>query len=200
LLRTAAWNVNEAAGLPLLAFLLGDWLAGRIVGLCSGLASILIVTAVHKIRSGTVPRLLLISAALLIVQTALALATGQLWIYFLQVPIGKLALSLLFARSAPTADPMVSRLATEVVALRHPGARYPGLQRFFQGATWMWAGTFLILAVVFAVFLLTQPISGFIVLSTIVTVGLVGVIIGVSALWFFTVLRRLGLQVRFAAA
>jgi hypothetical protein len=198
LLRTAAWNLNEAAGLPLIAFLLGDWLAGRDVGLLSGLGAVLVATGVHKIRDGEVPRLLLISAAMLAVQTALALVTGQLWIYFLQIPIGKLVLSLLFARSAPTSQPMVARLATEVVALRHPSMHYPGLQRFFQRNTWLWAATFLVLAVAFAVFLFTEPIPMFIVLSTVVTVGLVTIGAGVSALWFFSVLRTLGLRLRFA--
>jgi hypothetical protein len=55
-------------------------------------------------------------------------------------------------------NPLVAQLAAEVVALRQPANRHPGLHRFFQGATWLWAGIFL------------------------------------------TVLRRLGLRLRFAQA
>ena len=34
---------------------------------------------------------------------------------------------------------LIARLAAEVVALRQPGTPDPGLHRFFQGATWLWA-------------------------------------------------------------
>ena len=37
-------------------------------------------------------------------------------------------------------------------------------------------------------------------LSTVVTAGLIAVGTGVSALWFFAVLRGLGLRLRFAPA
>ncbi len=200
MLRTAAWNLNEAGGVPLVAYVLANWVAGRVAGLLCGLGTVLIVTAVHRIRAGAVPGLLMISASMLTIQTALALATGQAWIYFLQVPVAKLALCLIFARSASTSQPLVARLATEVVALRHPAGQHPGLHRYFQRATWLWAGIFLVLALGMAVFVATQPISTFLILSTVVTVGLIVTGAAVSALWFFSVIRRLGLRLSFAPA
>ncbi|MGE5287580.1 MAG: hypothetical protein ACM3ML_10325 [Micromonosporaceae bacterium] len=200
LLRTAAWNLNEAAGLPLVAYLFASWLFGRAAGLLSGLAIVWIVTAVHKVRNGTVPGLLMISVTMMTVQTGLALATGQVWIYFLQVPVAKLGLSLIFARSARTSQPLVGRLATEVVALRHPAVHHPGLHRYFQRATWLWAGIFMVLAVGLAVFVATQSAAMFILISSTVTPGLILIGAAVSALWFFSVIRRLGLRLRFAAA
>jgi hypothetical protein len=200
MLRTAIWNLNEAAGVPLVVYILANWLGGRSVGLISGLATVLIVTAVHKIRTGSIPALLMISATMLTVQTGLALATGQVWIYFLQVPLAKLGLCLVFARSARTSRPLVARLATEVVALRHPSSHHPGLHRYFQRATWLWAGIFLLLAVGLAVFVATQPLPMFLLLSSTVTPGLIVIGAGVSALWFFSVIRRLGLQLRFTPA
>jgi hypothetical protein len=200
MLRTAIWNLNEAAGVPLVVYLLANWLAGRAVGLLSGLTTVLIVIAVHKIRTGTVPGLLMISGTMLAIQTVLALATGQVWIYFLQVPVAKLGLGLVFARSARTSQPLVARLATEVVAFRHPASHHPGLHRYFQRATWLWAGIFLLLAVGLAVFVATQPLSMFLLLSSTITPGLIVIGAGVSALWFFSVIRRLGLKLQFAPA
>lgn len=200
LLRTAIWNLNEAAGVPLAVYIFANWLAGRAAGLLCGLAAVLIVTAVHKIRAGTVPGLLMISVTMLAVQTVLALATGQAWIYFLQIPVAKLGLCVLFARSARTPQPLVARLATEVVALRHPSVHYPGLHRYFQRATWLWAGIFLVLALGLAVFVATEPVPTFLLLSTTTTTGLILVGAAVSALWFFRVIRRLGLRLRFTPA
>ena len=64
---------------------------------------------------------------------------------------------VVFARTANGPDPLVARLAAEVVALRQPATPHPGLHRFFQGATWLWAGIFLLLTAGLAVLMLTEP-------------------------------------------
>jgi hypothetical protein len=97
-------------------------------------------------------------------------------------------------------DPLVARLAAEVVALRQPAARHPGLHCFFQGATWLWAGIFLLLTVALAVPMVTEPAGVFLLLSTIATAALVAAGTGASTLWFLAVLRTLGLRLRFAPA
>jgi len=97
-------------------------------------------------------------------------------------------------------NPLVARLAAEVVALRQPGTRDPGLHRFFQEATWLWAGIFLLLAAGLAVMMVTEPAKIFLMLWPAATVARVAAGTGASALWFFLVLRRLGLRLRFAPA
>jgi hypothetical protein len=94
----------------------------------------------------------------------------------------------------------VAQLAAEVVAFKQSDDNHPGLHRFFQGATWFWAGLFLILTLGMAVMMETEPFKLFMLLSTVVTVGLTALGAGVCALWFFAVLRRLGLGLRFTAA
>jgi hypothetical protein len=105
-----------------------------------------------------------------------------------------------FARTAAGSDPLVARLAAEVVALRQPATHHPGLHRFFQGATWLWAGIFLVLTAALAVLMFAEPASVFLTVSTVATVALVAAGTGVSTLWFLSVLRRLGLRLRFAPA
>jgi hypothetical protein len=200
LLRTAAWSLGESVGLPFVAYLVANRVAGQTAGLISGLAAVWLITAARKAFTGSVPGLLTISAIMLTVQTALVLATGATWIYLLQFPIAKFGLCLAFARSAPTKKPLVAQLATEVVGLLHPSAHSPGLHRFFQKATWLWSAIFLALTCVMAVWVATEPITVFIFLSTVVTGGIVVTGAAVSALWFFSVLRRLGLRLRFAPA
>jgi hypothetical protein len=108
-------------------------------------------------------------------------------------------MSVLFARTARGPHPLVARLAAEVVALRQPTRHHPGLHRFFQGATWLWSGIFLLLTAGLAVLMVTEPLRAFMVSSTVVTVALTVAGIAISALWFRSVLRRSGLRVRFAS-
>ena len=200
LFLTAGWSLTESAGLPVAAYALAAWLDGRDAGLLAGLAAIWLTTVIRKVATGSVPSLLTISAVVLTVQTAMVLATGELWLFLLQFPLANLCMCVLFARTASGPDPIVARLAAEVVALRQPATRHPGLHRFFQGATWLWAGIFLLLAVVLAVLMVTEPAGVFVMLSTVATIVLVVAGTGASTVWFLQVLRRLGLRLRFAPA
>ncbi len=200
LLLTAGWNLSESVGLPAAAYVVAAWLGGRDAGLVAGLAAIWLTAVIRKVATGTVPSLLTISAVVLTAQTAVVLATGELWLFLLQFPLANLCMCVLFARTASGPNPLVARLAAEVVALRQPVTPDPGLHRFFQGATWLWAGIFLLLAAGLAVMMVTEPAKMFLMLSTAATAALVVAGTGASALWFFSVLRRLGLRLRFAPA
>src|ERR1039458_5828971 len=136
LILTAGWNLTESVGLPVAAYVAAAWLDGRNPGLTA---------VIRKVVTGTVPSLLTISAVVLTVQTAVVLATGELWLFLLQFPLANFCMCVLFARTARGPNPLVARLAAEVVALRQPATYHPGLHRFFQGATWLWAGIFLLL-------------------------------------------------------
>jgi hypothetical protein len=200
LFLTAGWNVSESVGLPVAAYAVAAWLDGRNAGLIAGLVAIWLTALVRKIVTGSVPSLLTISAVVLTIQTAVVLATGELWLYLLQFPLANFAMCVVFARTASGPNPLVARLAAEVVALRQPATHHPGLHRFFQGATWLWAGIFLILTAGLAVLMFTEPTRVFLMLSTAATVALVVAGTGASTLWFLSVLRRLGLRLRFAPA
>ena len=200
LLVTAGWNLSESVGLPMAAYVVAAWLDGRNAGLVAGLMAIWLTTGIRKVATGSVPSLLTISAVVLTVQTAVVLATGQLWLFLLQFPLANFCLCVLFARTANGPNPLVARLAAEVVALRQPATHHPGLDRFFQGATWLWAGIFLLLTASLAVLMVTEPAALFLMLSTVATAALIVAGTGASTLWFLSVLRRLGLRLRFAPA
>jgi hypothetical protein len=200
LILTAGWNLTESAGLPVAAYALAAWLDGRDAGLVAGLAAIWLTAVIRKVATGSVPSLLTISAVVLTLQTAVVIGTGELWLFLLQFPLANLCMCVLFARTASGPDPLIARLAAEVVALRQPATHHPGLHRFFQGATWLWAGIFLLLTAGLAVLMVTEPASMFLMLSTVATAALVVAGTGASTLWFLSVLRRLGLRLRFAPA
>jgi hypothetical protein len=200
LLGTFAWSLTESAGLPVAAYAVAAWLGGRDAGLLAGLAVTWATAAIRRVATGCVPGLITISAVVLTLQTVVLIATGELWIFLLQVPFGNLCLCVLFARTARGPDPLVARLAAEMVALRQPATHHPGLHRFFQGATWLWAGIFLLLTAGLAVMMMTEPAGRFLMLSTVVTIALVAAGTGVSTLWFMHTLRELGLRLRFTPA
>ena len=200
LLRVMAWSLSESLAIPVAAFVLAAWLGGRNAGLLAGLGAIWITIVVRKLASGPVPSLLSISAIVLSIQTAVVLGTGNLWIFLMHFPLANLCLCILFARTARGPKPLCAQLAAEMIALRQPASHHPGLHRFFQAATWLWAGVFLLLAACLAALLATEPTATFLLLCTVATITLIAGGIGASLLWFRSVLRRHGLRLRFAPA
>ena len=198
LLWTAAWNMAESVGLPFGVYVVVTDVVSPDAGLLAGLIVVWLLIAIRKLVSGCVSSLLMISAVVLTIQTAVALTTGYMWMFQLQFPLANLAMCGVFARTAPTHKPLVAQLATEVVALKQP--HHPELHRFFQGATWFWAALFLLLTLGMAVMMVTEPFKLFMLVSTAATLGLTVVGAGVCVIWFFAVVRRLGLRLRFAAA
>ena len=158
LMLTAGWNLAESLGLPVAGYLLGAELAGRDAGMVMAAATVWLAAAVRWAVTRSVPGLLVISALVLTLQAAAVLATGSMLLFLLQFPLGNLALCVLFGRTAPTRKPLVAQLAGEVVALRYP-ARHPGLHRFFQGATWLWAGIFAVSTAGLAAALAIEPVK-----------------------------------------
>ena len=200
LMLTAGWNLAESLGLPVAGYFVGAELGGRDAGMLAATGVVWLTVAGRKVFTRTVPGLLTISALVLTLQTAVVIVTGSMLFFLLQFPLANLGLCVLFARTAPTRKPLVAQLAAEVVALRQPSAHHPGLHRFFQGATWLWAGIFLLLTAGLAVLMVTEPLKAFMIASTVATVALTVAGIAVSVLWFWSVLRRCGLRVRFAAS
>jgi hypothetical protein len=197
---TAGWNFAESLGLPLVAYVAGERLGGQGAGMAAATAMVWLTAAARKVLAGSIPGLLMISALVLTLQTALVLATGSVLLFLLQFPVANLALCILFARTAPTGRPLVARLAAEVVALRRPTDAHPGLDSFFRGVTWLWAGIFAASAIGLVILLVVEPVPAFLLFTTVVTV--VGTAAGIllSVLWFSRMLRRCGLRVRFGRA
>lgn len=196
LLWTSAWTMAESVGLPFGTYVVVTDVVSPDAGLLAGTTVVWLLIALRKVITKSVTALLTISALVLTVQTAVAISTGYMWMFQLQFPLGNLAMCVMFARTAPTRKPLVAQLAEEVVALKQP---HPGLHRFFQGATWLWAGLFLLLTLGMAVMMKTEPFKLFMLLSSVVTVGLTVLGAAICVLWFLAVIRRLGLRLHFTA-
>jgi hypothetical protein len=197
---TAGWNFAESLGLPVVAYVAGMRIGGQGLGMAAATAMVWLTAAARKVLAGSVPGLLMISGLVLTLQTILVLATGSVLLFLLQFPVANLALCILFARTAPTGRPLVGRLAAEVVALRQPSAAHPGIDRFFRGVTWLWAGIFAASALGLVILLAVEPAPVFLLLTTVVTVAGTAAGTVASVWWFIRMLRRCGLRVRFGHA
>jgi hypothetical protein len=200
LVRTTAWNLAEAFGLPLGGYILASWLWGRQAGVVAMLAAIWVTAIVRKIVTGTVPGLVAIALIVLTLQGIVAVATGNLWIFLLHFPLANLGLCIVFAWTARGHSPLAERLAAEVIGLRYKALKQPRLHRFFQHVTVLWAGVFLLLAAALAGLLVADPTVTYVPIWAAITVAFVAVGIGVSTLWLRSVLRRLGIGVCFGPA
>jgi hypothetical protein len=198
LVRSVALSLGESLGLPAVGYLTGMLLGGQNAAMLIATAVLWLTVVARKVVTGTVPGLLIISALVLTLQAAVVVGTGSQLFFLLQFPLANLALCVLFARTAPTSEPLVARLAAEVVAFRHPGAGHAGLDTFFRDATWLWAGIFAATTVGLAVLMVSESASMFLVLTAAITAGGVVVGIALSVLWFIRALRRSGLRVRLA--
>jgi hypothetical protein len=196
LIATAGWNFAESLGLPAAAYLIGAALAGQAVGMVAATSVMWVTAAVRKLARCSVPGMLTISALVLTLQTILVVATGSTLVFLLQFPLANLALCILFARTARSREPLVARLAAEVVGLRQLSSGHPGLLRFFRGVTWLWAAIFAASAAGLAAALAVEP-AGFVpLLATVVTVGGIAGGAVLSFFWFKRVLRHFGLSIR----
>ena len=200
LLRSTAWNLAEAFGLPLGGYVLASWLWGRQAGVIAMLAAIWITAIARKLLTGTVPGLVAIALIVLTLQGIVAVATGNLWIFLLHFPLANLGLCVVFAWTARGHSPLAERLAAEVIGLRSRALRQPRLQRFFQHVTVLWAGIFLLLAGALGVLLAADPTVTYVPIWAGITVAFVAIGIGVSTLWLRQILRRLGIGVCFGPA
>jgi hypothetical protein len=197
---TAGWNLAESLALPFAAYAVGDRFGGQGAGMLAATATIWLTAVARKVLTGSVPGLLVISGLVFTLQTVLVLATGSVLLFLLQFPVANLAMCILFARTAPTGRPLVARLAAEVVALRRPSDAHPGLDRFFRGVTWLWAGIFAASTVGLAALLAFESAEVFLLLTTVVTVAGVAAGTVASVVWFIRMSRRSGLRVRFGHA
>lgn len=200
LVRSTGWNLAESFGLPLGGYILASWLWGRQAGVIAMLAAIWITAIVRKIATGTVPGLVAIALIVLTLQGIVAVATGNLWVFLLHFPLANFGLCIVFAWTARGHSPLAERLAAEVIGLRSRALKQPRLQRFFRHVTVLWAGVFLLLAVVLGALLVVDPTVTYVPIWAGITVAFVAAGIGVSTLWLRSTLRRLGIGVCFGPA
>jgi hypothetical protein len=137
-----------------------------------------------------VPGTLLLGALTLTGRTALALATGSAFLYFLQPTLGTALLAAAFAGSVLLGRPLALRLAADFVPLPATLLANARVRRFFLRISLLWSFVFLANTAISLWLLLNQSLVTFLWARALASLILTGGAIAVSTLAFRRCLRR----------
>ncbi|MFB3737950.1 MAG: VC0807 family protein [Candidatus Velamenicoccus archaeovorus] len=192
LARHAIPHVLEGTLVPLALFYGALWVVGVWGALIATLAWSYGALLRRLVLRRRIPGLLVLGTAAITVRTISALATGSVFIYFLQPTLGTVVVALAFLLSVPAGRPLAERLAGDFVVLPPALAAHPVVRRLFLRITLLWAFTLLANAGVTLWLLISEPLHLFVLTRTLTSWVLTGGGIALSTVWFRLALRRHG--------
>lgn len=148
-------------------------------------------------RLGTgrkVPGLVLLSAVGLTAKTVVVIASGSLFVYFLQPLTGTVLVGAAFLVSVPLGKPLAERLVHDFCPFDPDTASHPHVRRFFARLSVFWAITSMVNAAVTLWLLLTQSVTTFVVVKAVLGPASSIVAVGAALVWLRTTSRRNGLS------
>ena len=180
----------EGVLVPTALFLLLVNTAGVPAAIVGGFLWSTSVIVVRRLLGRRVPTLVFIGLGVLFLRTALALATGSSFLYFLQPTLGTGTVGLVILATAFAGRPIVLRLARDFCPLPEDSMGDPHLRRFFLGISFMWGVTQLLNAGITLWLLVSQSVSTYVVTRTAMSWVLTAAAIGISVVWFTRMSRR----------
>jgi len=197
-IRHALPTVVEGKVIPVLAFLGFLQLVGVTGGLLAALAWS-VSAVVYRLATGrSVSGLLIIGTIGLAARTGLALATGSIVVYFLQPTISTALVGFAFLFSVPLGRPLAEKLAHDFCPFDPETADHPMLRLFFLRLSMLWAVTSLLNAGLTLWLLLTQSLTTFVVIKSLLGPSFTAATLAVAVLWFRLKMRRDGLHLEFS--
>jgi hypothetical protein len=198
--RHAIPNIVEASLIPLAVFYGALWTVGVWGGLIAALIwsySAVIRRVVTRTR---VPGLLLLGLVGITARTVMALASGSVFVYFLQPTLTTVLIGGIFLLSVPAGRPLAHRLAGDFCPLPESFMGAPAVRRFFARITLLWAFVQLTNAAVSIWLLVTQSVETYVLARALLSWGLTGAAIAASTLYFTRSMRRNGITIHWRAA
>jgi intracellular septation protein A len=173
--RHAGRNLLEATVVPLILFYLALWSVGVWGALWVALAWTWGAIARRSLRGRRVPGILVLGAVGLTVRTALALASGSVFVYFLQPTLSAVAIGGAFCGSVLLGRPLVCRLAADFCPMTPAVQARPAVRRLCNRLSLLWGAMNLLNAGIALWLLSTQSIGTFMVTKTIVSTSMTGI-------------------------
>lgn len=195
LARHALPNLVEGTLVPLGVFYAALWLVGVRGGLVAGLAWSYVAIGRRLAARRPVPGLLVLGTAGLTARTVVALASGSVFVYFLQPTLTTVLIAGVFLASVPAGRPLAERLAGDFLPLPDTFLGSAPVRRFFARITVLWAFVQLANAALSIWLLLTQPVATYVVARTAGSWLLTGSAVVASTLWFRWEMQRHGITV-----
>jgi hypothetical protein len=188
--RHAVPHLIEATLIPLVLFYTFLWSAGVWGALLAALAWSWFAIGRRVVTGQRIPGILVLGTIGITLRTAVAFASGSVFVYFLQPSLTTIAVGAAFLLSVPAGRPLAERLAHDFVPLEPEVMRLPAVQRVFVRITLLWAFVNLANALVSIGLLMSQPVGSFVATKTVITTAIVLSAIGISTLWFKQALRN----------
>jgi len=200
LLRNAATHLIEATIVPLALFYGLFTGVGMRWALLASLAWSYGAVARRVLTRQRVPGILVLAAGLFTVRTILSLATGSVFVYFLQPTLGTFLVAGMFLGSVRLGRPLAERLAHDFCPLPESLLGNSRVKQFFLRISLLWALVYMVNGIMTLMLLLTSSLGTFLVLRTAASTALTVCAIGTSFLWFRSSLRDEGVVLRWATA
>jgi hypothetical protein len=198
--RRTVPHLFEATIVPLVLFYTALRLVGGSGALAIGLAWSYGAITVRCLRGRRLPGVLVLGALAMTARTAIALATGSVFVYFLQSSLGTVLVGLTFLVSLALGRPLAARLADDFCPLPSGFHDHPGLDRFFRQITLLWALVQLGNAALTTWLLVSHPLTTFLWLKPLVSWACTGAAIATSIAMFRRVMHRYGTKVQWVTA
>lgn len=184
LLRHAAPRVFEGVIAPVAVFLVALHFLDVVGAIIAGLGFAYGIIGWRLLTRRRVPGLLVIGAVSLTARSALAIASGSIFVYFLQPTLGTALVATVFLASVGAGRPLAGRLARDFCPIPDHVATTVPMRRFFTQITLLWAVTQLLNAAVAMWLLLSQSVGVFVVTRTVSSITLSALAVTLSVLWF----------------
>jgi len=188
----------EGKLIPLVLFLVVVELMGTMPALLVALAWSLSCVAYRLSARKRVPGLIVLSTVGLAAKTVFALATGSVFVYFLQPTITTALVGGAFVVSVCCGRPLAEKLAHDFCPFDPDTASHPELRRFFSRLSLLWAFTSIINASVTLWLLLTQSVTTFVLVKSLLGPASTLVTLLVGGAYFRYRAARVGLRVQFS--
>jgi hypothetical protein len=147
-----------------------------------------------------VPGLLMLTSLGLSVRTAVVVASGSAFIYFLQPIVATAAVGLTFLFSCVTRNTMVDRLAKDFCPLTPDIVARRRVKQLFRRLTVMWAAINLVNASITCWLLLTQSVAVFVAVKSLSAMAVTWCGVAATVIWALRVARKEGIHTRRAHA
>jgi intracellular septation protein A len=130
----------------------------------------------------SVPRLLLLTFAIMAVRTCFTLITGNAFVYFVQPVFADATVAAVFLGSLLTTRPLVARLAPDFYPIDAALNARPGIQRLFRRLTLLWGLVVVTKGTTTLWLLLSQSTVDFVLFKTAAIIGvtLLGVAVTIT--------------------
>ncbi|HEX7662574.1 MAG TPA: VC0807 family protein [Pseudonocardiaceae bacterium] len=189
-------NLLESTLIPLGLFYVLFVTVGFVGALVAALTWSLVAIARRLALRQPIPAVLLLTTGLLVARSVLGLATGSVFLYFLQPTLQNFLIALVLLATLPLERPFIAKLADDFCAFPAAVSTHPRVVRFFRRVSLLWALVFLTNGVTTLFMLARRTVGDFLLVSSAGSWTVVGIGAIISLWWFRRSLRGEGIVLR----